>query len=271
MNEITKYTDYCILSPDWFIDRISEELAKRDLPGLTGGVVRAINVTGEHPIVQLMMSVLVGGTPNFSGLVPAISVIDSDETEEATTVGQGLRAYELIDAEWIATMKATYHSMKERYKEGLITDTQIRAIETALAHQPTGKLLVEVHQFFQRESVYVSLWTHTAQERQIIGTLLRSILYDLRTKMIGAGLTDISINTAKGLVNPNFGKVLLGQETNLRFLNKLFNYTVYDCAELPVELDVHGAFTAPTQSALREGFQAVGTDDRVIMYPEEES
>jgi len=243
VNVIAKYTDYLIFSPDFFIDYISTEIHDRDISGLTNGRVSAINVTGEHPMVQLVGSIMSTGDPNFAGLLPSISVTESDENEENTTIGHGLREYESVDQTWVDNIKNNYPKLRDRTREGIITDKQIQAIETALTNSTEGKLITEVRQFYERQSVFISLWTHNIHERQIIGGLLRSILYDLRLEMIEKKLRDISIKTSKGLVNFNFGRVLYGQESEISYMSSFRNFTVYDEEEIDHDLAVKGEFT----------------------------
>lgn len=222
---LTKFTDYYINGSDFFINEIQKEINLRDIRGLTNGRVEAIRVSGEHPLILLIGNIIDPTQQvNFAGIVPAIAVVENDEVEEATTIGQGKRAYGTIDEQWIADMQAKV--IKERNKDGIITDGQLQLIQNAVAGGK--KLYVAVEEFYLRESVFISLWTHTLEEQRLIGYVLRSILFDLRKKMIARGLHDISIRTSKGLVNYNFGKILRGQETEISYLNGMRNYTVTD-------------------------------------------
>ena len=178
MDVVTKYTDFLVFSPDWFIDFIQGELDGRDLPGLTNDRIKTTTVSGEHPLVSLVGSIFTDGTPNFSGRLPAISVMDSEETEDGTTIGQGKRAYNVMDQTLLDAISSK--QIKERYFDGLISDDQIQTIQTAIDAETNNQLLLEVEEFYQRESVFVSLWAHSKQELNIIGSLLRSILYEMK-------------------------------------------------------------------------------------------
>ena len=224
---ITKFTDYNIDSPNWFIRTIQQELALRDIKGITNNRVQGINVTGQHPLVQLVGNLV---DPNnqvsFAGLLPCISVSENNETEESTTIGQGKRVNGVIDITFVNEIRANLVTMKERKREGIITDNQLTLIENAVSGNK--KLLAQVEEFFFRSSVFVSLWANTLEELIVIGDVLRSIVYDLRKYMIARNVIDINITTSKGLVNFNFGKVIYGQETEISFLNMMRNYTVTD-------------------------------------------
>lgn len=244
MKEVTKFTDYIVYSPDWFIDFLQEELNKRDLRGLTNNRINYIKVTGEHPLVSIVNSIIQNGNTNTSNILPAISVVESDETEENTTVGEGLRSYEFLNKEGIEIYKEK--PMKDRIYDGLITDSQIETLENAICESPNGKLLIETHEFYQHESIFLSLWAHNIQEKNIIGNLLRSIAYDMRKTMLNTGLIEVKVKTSKGLVNTNFGRVIYGQESEIEYRNTIRNYTVYSDYDIN-EIHVVGNFTTTMQ------------------------
>lgn len=241
MAVIAQFTDYLVRTPDFFVQSIQDGLTARDLPGITGDRIQRIEVTSEHPFVQLVGQVLVAGAPQTAGLIPAISVTEGDETEEATTIGQGQRTVSVMTDGKLTALKA-YGSVKNRNRDGVISAAQILAIETALTTKPDG-LLMEVSEFYERESVNVSLWTHSVQERQVLGAVLRSIVYDMRKSMIAKKLHDISIRTAKGLVNFNFGKLLYGEEIEITYMNGFRIFTVSDDSATAItDVDVEGVY-----------------------------
>ena len=176
MGIIATYTEWGVGVPEWFIQRIGEEFAKYDLAGATNGRIQGIIPTGEHPLVQLTGQIFGGGQPSFAGLLPAVSVIESDENDENTYMGQGLGQYKAITQEFMDALKTDYPTMNSRINEGLITDKQISDIEQHIANNG-GQALVQSREFRVREAVFISLWAHNLQERQIIGRILRSILY----------------------------------------------------------------------------------------------
>jgi len=244
MDILTRYNDYAILSPDFFIEFISLEMANRDLAGLTADRIKAINVTGEHPLVQLTGSIMNTGNADFAGLLPAVSVSDDSETEENTTMGQGMRTYQYLTIETLDYIKEHFGKMQDRVYEGLITDKQISMMENELIKAGVEeKIFVEVHEYYIHESVFVSLWTNHIQERQILGVLLRSILLDCKKAMMGRGLFDFTMHTSKGLVNPNFGRLLYGQETEITYRQPIKNYTVYKAGIVPENVNVKAKYT----------------------------
>lgn len=241
---LTKYTDYSIFVPDFFIDFIADELLLRDLGEITNNRIKAINVSGDHPLVQLTGSIMQSGKPNFAGLLPAISVIDENEMEENTTMGQGKRSFQYMDIETIQNIKNNFREMKNRVQEGVISDNQIAIIEAELGkiQNDNEHLIIEVEEFYNLETIFVSLWTHTTHERQVIGSVLRSILFDMKKVMMKKGLFDFSMKTTKGLVNYNFGQLIFGQESEITYRHSIRNYTVYKLGIIPDKVDVSGTY-----------------------------
>lgn len=227
MAEILKFTDYYIDGVNWFIRTIQQEIALRDIVGITNGRVQAINVTGHHPLVQLLGNLIDPvNQVSFAGLLPCVSVSENTENEEVTTIGQGKRVVGVVDISFVNDMRANYADMLKRNREGIITNSQLTTLENALTGDK--KLITEVEEFGLRESVFVSLWCNTLEEQLVLGNVMRSIIFDVRKKMIAEGVIDINITTSRGLVNFNFGKIVYGQETEISFLNFFRNYTVTD-------------------------------------------
>lgn len=226
---VTTYTDYPIRSPHFFIDYLQNEINKRDLDGLTGGRIQAIKVSGKHPLVQLTGAFLAneGNTTDVAGFLPAISVMEGSESEDNVTLGGGARADAAITQSFLDTIKTSMPNMDDRNNEGQLTDKQIGFIETALARN-NGRLRAEVTQNWFRDSVMISLWTHNIEERQVLGTTLRSVVNGLRRVLAKRRVRDVSFTTDKGLVNMNFGRILEGQESEVAFLNWFKTVVIFD-------------------------------------------
>jgi hypothetical protein len=224
---ITKFTDFNIDSPNWFINVLKEEFSLRDLKGISNNRFEHISISGQHPFIQLVNDLL--ENENFvknTSILPCISVSENDENQEIVTIGEGFRGVKLIDTNILNYIETNYSDYKKRNKEGILTNNQIETIRTYINSGKKLKMLV--YEYFLRTSVFVSLWTNTYEEYQILSKILRSILYDIRLKMISRKAVDISITSNKGLVNTNFGKIIYGQETEIQFLNGFRNYVVTD-------------------------------------------
>lgn len=230
---VAAFTDYGILNPNWFVSKIQEKLNDRDLSGLTNNTIQSIKVTHEHPLANLLTAALNGEKVRYD-IIPAISVVESDENETTKMLGQGYLGEQLIEYSWFEDYVEKYVTQKERQEHGLITDTQLAAIGTAFDNTESGKLLLKTYKYYLDESCFVGLWCGSKHERQILGNVLRSIIYDLKKDMIEAGLMDITIRTDKGLINTNFGRTLYGQETEITFKNSFRNFSIY--SEEPLDL-----------------------------------
>jgi hypothetical protein len=224
---ITKFTDFNIDTPNWFINVLKEEFSLRDLKGISNNRFEHISISGQHPFIQLVNDLLENeNSVKNTSILPCISVSENDENQEIVTIGEGFRGVKLIDTDILNYIEANYSDYKKRNKEGILTNNQIETIRTYINSGKKLKMLV--YEYFLRTSVFVSLWTNTYEEYQILSKILRSILYDVRLKMISRKAVDISITSNKGLVNTNFGKIIYGQETEIQFLNGFRNYIVTD-------------------------------------------
>jgi hypothetical protein len=224
---ITKFTDFNIDSPNWFINVLKEEFSLRDLKGISNNRFEHISISGQHPFIQLVNDLLENeNSVKNTSILPCISVSENDENQEIVTIGEGFRGVKLIDTDILNYIETNYADYKKRNKEGILTNNQIETIRTYINSGKKLKMLV--YEYFLRTSVFVSLWTNTYEEYQILSKILRSILYDIRLKMISRKAVDISITSNKGLVNTNFGKIIYGQETEIQFLNGFRNYIVTD-------------------------------------------
>lgn len=274
-NIITKFTDYGVLMPDWLIDFISHEIVQRDVRGLTNDIITKLNVSGEHPLVQMTASILNAKTSKFdiSGFLPAVSVVEGDENEDPEILGNGYRKGFDIDQVWLDGYKERFPSQKTAIQDGLFTAQQVLEIETFLGTLPEGKqkVLVIMDGFFLKTNLMVGVWCQTVQERSIIGNLIRSILFDSR-KYLSAerGIKDIHFKTAKGLVNTNFGMILLGQETTIDFTNYFHNFTV--TKEVPLDiLNPDGSIDLDILDSEIGYYPAYQFDDNVVKYPGEDN
>jgi len=134
---IAKYSDYAIHSINYFVDRLEEELAYRDIKGLTNDKVQILKVVKQHPLATLMAATLQAGTtdPLRSGIIPAISVIPVNPAEEAQTLGVGMQTGE-VDAAFIANLDVYLAKTdKERLEYGLLTSDQIDEIKNEYGYE----------------------------------------------------------------------------------------------------------------------------------------
>jgi len=224
---ITKFTDYNIDVPNWFINEIKNEINLRDLKGITNNRIDSISVTAQHPFIQLINDFIeTENAVKNTSILPCISVTESNENQEIVTIGQGRRAPKLIDSDFVNFIRTNFADYTTRNKEGIITNEQLNLIESHLANN--DKLYVHIDEFFLRTSVFVSLWTNTFEEYNVLSKILRSVLFEIRLKMLKRNVIDINISTDKGLVNTNFGRIIYGQETEIIFLNAFRNYTITD-------------------------------------------
>lgn len=237
---VTKYTDYYLNIPEFFIEFIQKEIKIRDIKGLTDGRISSVNITGEHPLVLLTGAVLSSqNTVDVNGFLPAISVVCSDEVEENITFGYSKRNPFIIDSDWVATFKANHGEIESRIQDGLLSDNQLDKIEQAVRNatnaikNPKGQIIAYLDGHLVRDSIFVSVWTQSIDEQNIIGNSVRSIIFDMRKEMVNRSIKDISIQSSKGLVNTNFGRILHGQETTMSFLNVFHTVTV--TTEVPTE------------------------------------
>ncbi len=268
-NILTKFTDYGVNMPDWLIDFIQREVLLRDVRGLTNDVITALNISGEHPLVQLTASYLdaTSGKLDISGFLPAVSVVEGDENEDPLTLGNGYSNIFNINQAWITAKRLEFPDPEETLQDGQLTEKQLSQIETFLGTLPSGQQTVYavVDGFFLQTNLMVGVWAQTVQERGIIGNLVRSILFDAR-KYLSAErkIKDIHFKTAKGLVNTNFGTILLGQETTVDFINYFHNITVTKNIPLDVLVDLTDDDTVVGEPGF---FPAYHPEDNKVQYP----
>jgi hypothetical protein len=227
---VTKYSDYELHSVEFFIEKINTELAYRDISGLTNNKVETINVSKQHPLVELMAAQLQNDSSvHRSALVPKISVTPGNSPDTGFTTGQGLKSG-IVDDDFIANL-AVYGALdpKDRLDSGLLTNSQITAINTAYAVAETGSMLYESHQWRRNEEINISSWGPSADIDNLISNLLDSILAEVQVGFVGdnSPIVNFKWNVTRGLTNFNYGRVLFGTEYGLTFLNTFNNYTIY--------------------------------------------
>jgi hypothetical protein len=268
-NILTKFTDYGVNMPDWLIDFIEREVRKRNVRGLTNNVITKLVISGEHPLVQLTAALLdaTSGSIDISGFLPAVSVVEGDENEEPVTLGHGFSNILNIDQAWIDQYRIDFPDQEIALQDGQLTTQQLLEMETFLATLETGKQTVYaiIDGFFLQTNLMVGVWCQTVQERTIIGNLVRSILFDAR-KYLSAerGIKDIHYKTAKGLVNTNFGTILLGQETTMDFINYFHNITVTKDIPLDVLVDLTDDDAVTGYPGYYSGYHP---EDNIVQYP----
>lgn len=269
-NVLTKFTDYNVNMPDWLIEFITNEAVKRDIKGLTNNVIQKLQISGEHPLVQMTAAVFdpKGGSFDVSGFLPAISVVEGDEDEEPTLLGNGYRKVFNIDQTWIDTYRTNFPEQSTAIQDGLLSEEQLKTIESYLLTLESGKQVVGavLEGFFLRTNMMVGVWVQSIQERSIIGNLIRSVLFDAR-KYLSAErhVRDTHIRTAKGLVNTNFGMILFGQESTLDFINIFHNITV--TKEIPLDVLLDLANTDDVIDTAPGYYPAHSFDDNLVQYP----
>jgi len=248
MTIIAKYSDYSVQSIEYFIDAIRDELALRDIPGLTSNTIQKINVTKQHPLVTLMDSAI---NPNKnlddtrSSIIPAISVTPGNLAEEAATLGKSYQPLTVTDT-WIDEFREIANkSQKNILADGLITKSQAEAIIVAY-RKNTGIMRCQKHMWGWNEEINISLWSDTPDVDVVIATLVDSILAEIVTGTVGdnSALKNMKYRVTKGLTNFNFGRVLFGTEYNLTFFNTYHNYTIYTEDHLSGH-DLQGTFKIP--------------------------
>jgi len=258
MNTIAKYSDYSIQSIEYFITAIENELANRDLPGLTSFVtlqgetksrIEKINVMKQHPLVEFMLTSLGearGADLLRSGLLPAISVIPGSIGEDGNTIGQSFHT-ETVDDSFIAILKDyLQQTQKQILKNCLLTKDQINDIISAYRKANTSKLYAQVHQWRKNEEVNVSLWSENADTDILISNILDSIMADIQVGFAGdnSPILNFKYRITKGLTNFNFGRILFGSEYSLTFTNTYNNYTIYSEEKIS-EVELDGTFITP--------------------------
>jgi hypothetical protein len=231
LNIITKFNDYEIHPIEFFITLIKNELALRDLSGVTNGMVKNINVSKEHPLVLLMQRQLANNAEtmpsNNSNIVPAIGITPGNPASDGIVMGHG-QATIAIDDDWIAEYDVIKNTqMKDRVQAGIITDAQIALIKRIKAEGHS--VFCRVNKYRQNEEVNISLWTETSDMDMVLSMMVESILSDALVGFMGddSKVKNMKMSIVKGLTNFNFGRVLYGTEYSIQFLNTRNNYMVY--------------------------------------------
>jgi len=256
---IAKYSDYALDSINFFIDTIQEEIAFRDISGLTNNKVELIKVTKQHPLVTLMAAQLQENR-NLdavrAGILPAISVTPGNPVEEGFTLGQGLKT-ELVDDAFIEILKDFLNMTdKEIHAEVLLSRAQIELILGEYRRNPAytvdgrtvSPIRAQVHEWHKNEEINISVWNETPDMDIRICNVMDSLLADLQVGFVGddSKISNMKWKPTKGLTNFNFGRVIFGTEYNVTFMNTYNNYTIYS-DEVLTDHDFIGTFTTPDE------------------------
>lgn len=253
MTVLVEWTDYNLASPEFFVDHIKTAVNTRDIKSLMGERgIGSVMVSTSHPLVTLLGTALSGqDASKQSGILPRISVVEGPEPEGTRYMGQGTMVSGYADLTELNALKARYpgstpQGMEERIKEALYTDDEIEKIKTYInwianenGYQPGDvKLICNVEKWPVDQSVMIGLWAENIQQRQILGRLLRSVIFKMQQAMRLRNARAESIRSDYGLVNMNFGRVLHGQETEITFHNWFRNISITDEIVVDQDLDV---------------------------------
>lgn len=245
-----KFTSYDIWNTEYYIELLNQEFAFRDLKEISNGRIEGIKAVKEHPLIQMVGAVLSsGGESNLVGILPSIGVVEGDADHTIDRVGETTGKYLIWGQPEINQLKTGLENLEESQREGIISKTQIQNLENILAKN--NALKVQIVTGFQQETIFISLWCNTLEERQLISKVLRSIIYDLRDQMTKDGIKNINLRTSKGLTNMNFGRVIYGEETELTFFSKFHNYTIID---EPVNTDPYKGRVNPPGGTGKTGY-----------------
>lgn len=249
---IARWTEYGVFNPDHAINFIKDELAIRDVSGLTNGKIQEVRVTGQHPLVDIAGAYAAGGDAKVHGILPAVSVTIASTADESATQGEGTRVSNEVTREFLAKIKS--FPIETRHMEGLITNKQISTIENFLTTKNIPMVLAQTSGEWMRENMMVGVWAETTLERDILARLMRSVLKDYRrnlgkTRNVKA---DQPLSSTGALTNINFARVLHGEEISISYLNWYENFTIIDEKPLDVDLPVN----------VEVAFKAKGTDDK---------
>jgi len=244
---ITKFSDYNINSIEYFIDKIETELAYRDIKGLTSDKIQKINVSKEHPLVNMVAAELSSNrreAPMQSGVLPAISVTPGNLTDDIITMGIGYKTYP-IDSDFVAQLQ-TYQNQTQEQRIGnvILSRTQIDAILVAYRKYDTS-VMIQTHEWYKNEEINISAWTPTTDTDILIGNILDSLMSEISVGFAGdnSAIKNFKFRTTKGLTNFNFGRVIYGTEYGLTFTNTFCNYTVFVDDTRPTDAILTGTKT----------------------------
>jgi hypothetical protein len=247
---IAKYSDYVINSIEFFITKIKNDIALRDLPGLTNNKIDSVNVQKQHPLVTLMSAKINDQGRNFdhlrSSIIPAISVTPGNMSEEGFTLGQTYKT-EVVDNDFIDILKEYQEKTdKEIQEDVLITQKQIETIISAYNRTSAGGMRVQRNEWSKNEEINISVWSDTPDIDKIFGDLIDSTLASIRVGLVGdnSAIRYLRYSINKGLVNFNYGRTLFGTEYNLTFFNTYSNYNIFT-DDVVSGHDFYGTFTTP--------------------------
>jgi hypothetical protein len=247
---ITKFSDHVIQPIEYFCDAIEAGFGYRDIKGLTNDKVDMIRVSKQHPLAVLMSAQLSDNRKAEdlrSSLIPAISVIPGNQTEEGFTIGQSMKP-EIVNDDFIDELKAYLDKTnKQILSEVLITKTQIDDILSAYKR---NSLFCQTNEWRKAEEVNVSLWSDTPDIDNLFSQIMDSVLSDMQVGFFGDNsvIKNMKFRVTRGLTNFNFGRVLFGSEYSLTYTNSYRNYIVYS-EERITEHDFDGTFVVSGEEA----------------------
>jgi len=248
---ICEFSDYRVQSTEFFLDGVKDYIVNRDLSGLTNAQIKQISFAKEHPIITLMSSMLAPGhnaDTIRANLIPTISVTPGDLDDQGFTLANAPQVI-TIDDEYIAGLKECRNlSLINRFKDVLITDSQIDTIISAYKRAGKKKSLrCESREWSWNEKLNLSVWAESIDDSILMSTLADSALIKIKTGIMGdnSPMRNLSYRPARGLTNFNFGRVLYGSEFNLTFLNTYKNYTIYEEPTIGTDVILNGTFTVP--------------------------
>jgi hypothetical protein len=238
MKVIAKFSDYIVQSIEYFINVIDEGIKSRDISGLTLGPdgrsrLEMINISKEHPLVVEMRSVIENKNQDKrSNIIPAISVTPGNMSEEGIAFGESLEI-NTVDDNWIISLKNILpQNNKDIHADMLISHKQIEDILGAYKKSKNSKSVIryQSNMWSWNEEINVSSWTDSPDMDILMGTILDSILAEIRIGTVGdeSQIKNMKYRPTKGLTNFNFGHVLFGTEFNITFLNTYHNYIVFE-------------------------------------------
>ena len=169
---------YSIDEIQFFLDFISSNISDYKLDELTNGHCGDVpTINKAHPLAIEYGASKSSDEDNFTSTLPAIGIEGINDVPAAQQVlGKGRETIEITQAmhdDWAAI------AMKNRYKTGLIlSDTNLTVIQAAITSAATAgdKLYGEIDQYFQQQSVNISMWSNHIDTTRILYLTIRAIL-----------------------------------------------------------------------------------------------
>jgi len=215
------FSQFAVDEIRYFADFIEDNIADYELKELSNGYMGDIpNIILSHPLAAEYGALLSASDPrNYTSVLPAIGVeLLNDNESGKQLLGQGYKSEEITQA--FITQAASI-DMKDRYKEGLLmSDTVNDALQSAKTAKAGEKLWAVTKQYFQDQSVNISMWSDQPEVTRLLYLTMKSLLK--RTKLDIAknySVKNLSISGQTALYNYEFGGTRYGAEFNLTFVN----------------------------------------------------